>query len=224
MARRRTSANGCASMSADFEGCTDVLDIGCGRGEFLDAAGRTRYPARGASISTDEMVPPICRDRGLDATTNDALSHSEAQADGSLGGAVWRRRSSSIWNPDYLLWLLEVAHRVLRPGSVGRAAESSIRPVCFSVSFRNYIQGITDVRPLHPDTLRYFTTRSGSNVSTSPLRIASSRMPRVSAGGRAGRQSVIGGGSGTSTSVNADKLERLDVHRSLTYAVIARRA
>ena len=61
---------------ADFAGCTDVLDIGCGRGEFLDLLREAGIPARGVDLN-DEMVA-ICRDRGLDATTNDALSHPGA--------------------------------------------------------------------------------------------------------------------------------------------------
>ena len=48
-----------------FEGSRDVLDIGCGRGEFLELLRSKGISARGVDLN-DEMAA-VCRDRGLDA-------------------------------------------------------------------------------------------------------------------------------------------------------------
>ncbi len=201
---------------ADFAGCTDVLDIGCGRGEFLDLLREAGIPARGVDLN-DEMVA-ICRDRGLDATTNDALSYLEAQADGSLGGLFGAQVVEHL-EPDYLLRLLEVAHRVLRPGSV--VVLETINPACWFAFFSSYIRDITHVRPLHPDTLRYFTLASGfERVDVryaSPFPDASKLQPVV-----------VPEGSPLSDAAavlneNAEKLNGL-MFTFLDYAVIARRA
>ena len=158
------------------------------------------------------------RDRGLDATTNDALSYLEAQADGSLGGLFGAQVVEHL-EPDYLLRLLEVAHRVLRPGSV--VVLESINPACWFAFFSSYIRDITHVRPLHPDTLRYFTLASGfERVDVryaSPFPDASKLQPVV-----------VPEGSPLSDAAavlneNADKLNGL-MFTFLDYAVIARRA
>ena len=74
-----------AAYLPTFEGAADVLDIGCGRGEFLDLLREHGISARGVDLN-DEMAA-ICRKRGLEATAGDALSYLQAQPDGSLWGA-----------------------------------------------------------------------------------------------------------------------------------------
>ncbi len=46
-----------------FEGRATVLDVGCGRGEFLDLLGTRRIDARG--IDLNHEMAEACRDRGL---------------------------------------------------------------------------------------------------------------------------------------------------------------
>ena len=67
-----------------FEGATDVLDVGCGRGEFLELLRKHGIRARG--IDVNSAMVDVCREQGLDATHADALAYLEAQPDGSLGG------------------------------------------------------------------------------------------------------------------------------------------
>ncbi len=141
---------------AEFDGCSDVLDIGCGRGEFLDLLRARGISGRGVDLN-DEMVA-VCRDRGLDATTMDALAYLDAQPDGSLGGLFGAQVVEHL-DPDYLLRLLETAFHKLRPGSV--AILETINPACWFAFFSSYIRDITHVRPLHPDTLQYLMTASG---------------------------------------------------------------
>jgi SAM-dependent methyltransferase len=140
----------------DFAGCRDVLDIGCGRGEFLDLLREAGITARGVDLN-DEMVA-ICRDRGLEATATDALTYLRAQPDGSLGGLFGAQIVEHL-EPDYLIRLLETAYHKLRPGSV--LILETINPACWFAFFSSYIRDITHVRPLHPDTLRYLTIASG---------------------------------------------------------------
>ncbi len=140
----------------DFAGCRDVLDIGCGRGEFLDLLREAGITARGVDLN-DEMVA-ICRDRGLEATATDALTYLRAQPDGALGGLFGAQIVEHL-EPDYLIRLLETAYHKLRPGSV--LILETINPACWFAFFSSYIRDITHVRPLHPDTLRYLTIASG---------------------------------------------------------------
>jgi O-antigen chain-terminating methyltransferase len=145
-----------AEYVPDFEGASDVLDLGCGRGEFLDLLHERGITARGIDIN-HEMVE-ACRARGFDVAEGDALGYLEALPDGALGG-LFAAQVVEHFEPDYLLRLLETAYHKLRPGS--RIVLETINPACWYAFFESYIRDITHVRPLHPDTLVYLLAASG---------------------------------------------------------------
>ena len=145
-----------AEYLPDFEGAADVLDIGCGRGEFLDLLKEHNIPARGLDIN-HEMVE-VCRARGLDAVEGDALSYVESLDDNSLGG-VFAAQVIEHLQPDYLLRLLGTLFHKLKPGST--IVLETINPACWFAFFQSYIRDITHVRPLHPDTMKYLLVASG---------------------------------------------------------------
>ena len=139
-----------------FEGASDVLDIGCGRGEFLELLVGHGISARGVDIN-GEMVRR-CQALGLDVTEADALSYLDSLPDGALGGLMAMQVVEHL-SPDSLLQLLALAHRKLRPGS--KIVLETINVSCWAAFFGSFIRDITHVRPLHPDTLRYLVTASG---------------------------------------------------------------
>ena len=139
-----------------FEGASDVLDIGCGRGEFLDLLQERGVGARGVDINP-EMVEE-CRSRGLEATVGDAVGHLRGLEDESLGG-LFAAQVVEHLEPAYLIRFLEVAFRKLRPGST--IVLETINPSCWFAFFDGYIRDITHVRPLHPDTLKYLLAAAG---------------------------------------------------------------
>ena len=55
-----------------FVGASDVVDLGCGRGEFLVALKSAGVTARGVDTNIDMVA--LARERGLDVTAGDALS------------------------------------------------------------------------------------------------------------------------------------------------------
>ena len=65
-----------------FAGASDVLDIGCGRGEFLALLRESGVTARGIDLN-DAMVA-VCREKGFEATKADALSYLRGVPPGSL--------------------------------------------------------------------------------------------------------------------------------------------
>lgn len=139
-----------------FEGAADVLDVGCGRGEFLDLLRERRIPARGIDVNA-EMVER-CRERGVEASRADALSHVAALPDGSLGG-LFAAQVVEHLDAGYLVRLLEQAYRTLRPGS--RVVLETINPASWVAFFSAYLRDVTHRQPLHPDTLSYLLRASG---------------------------------------------------------------
>jgi SAM-dependent methyltransferase len=139
-----------------FEGASDVLDVGCGRGEFLDLLRADGISARGIDLNP-EMVD-VSRARGLDVTHADAASHLATLDDGSLGG-LFAAQVVEHLEPAYLLRLLDLAFEKLRPGAP--LVLETINPACWVAFFESYIRDITHVRPLHPETLKFLVIASG---------------------------------------------------------------
>jgi SAM-dependent methyltransferase len=145
-----------ADYVAIFAGAANVVDLGCGRGEFLDLLRESGIPARGVDLN-HEMVER-CREKGLDVVETDALSFVAAAAPGSLGGLIACQVVEHL-PPDYLLRLLSAAAEALRPGAA--IVLETINPACWSAFFDSYIRDPTHVRPVHPDTLKFLVTAAG---------------------------------------------------------------
>jgi SAM-dependent methyltransferase len=139
-----------------FEGRHDVLDVGCGRGEFLDVLRAAGVTARGIDIN-DAMVEEA-RARGLVADRADALEFVRALPDASLGG-LFAAQVIEHLPPDYLEAFVEVAAQKIRPG--GLIVLETINPACWVAFFESYIRDLTHVRPLHPETMQYMLQASG---------------------------------------------------------------
>jgi SAM-dependent methyltransferase len=139
-----------------FAGASDVLDIGCGRGEFLELLAGTGVRARG--IDLNHEMAEFCRSRGLDVTEADAVGYLSTLPDASLGG-IFAAQVVEHLQPGYLLQFLELAFHKLRPG--GRVILETLNPACWVAFFDSYIRDITHVWPLHPETLKYLVLASG---------------------------------------------------------------
>jgi O-antigen chain-terminating methyltransferase len=139
-----------------FRGASDVVDIGCGRGEFLAALKDAGISGRGVDANAE--MAGAARDRGLDASHGDALAYLAACADASLGGLIATQVIEHL-DPAYLTRLLATASTKLRPGAP--IVVETINPACWLAFFSSYIRDITHVRPIHPDTLQFLLRASG---------------------------------------------------------------
>ncbi len=139
-----------------FEGASDVLDVGCGRGEFLALLHDKGISAHG--VDTNAAAVEGCRERGLAATRSDALGYLRTRADESTGG-LFSAQVVEHLEADYLMQMLGDAHRTLRPGS--RIVLETINPASWTAFFSAYVRDITHRHPLHPDTLGYLLRASG---------------------------------------------------------------
>ena len=139
-----------------FEKTSDVLDVGCGRGEFLDLLRGNGVRARG--IDVNAAMVDVCREKKLDAETADALTYLRGLPDGSLGG-LFAAQVIEHLEPRYLTQLLDAAFDKLRPGAP--IVLETINPACWFAFFESYIRDLTHVRPVHPDTLHYLLIATG---------------------------------------------------------------
>ncbi|MEP7116841.1 MAG: class I SAM-dependent methyltransferase [Acidobacteriota bacterium] len=150
-----------ADYVALFAGASDVVDIGCGRGEFLDLLRGAGVSARGVD-QNHEMVER-CRAKGFDVAETDGLTFLQSAPPGSLGGLIATQVVEHL-QPDYLLRFLAAAADALRPGAP--VVLETINPACWSAFFDSYIRDLTHVRPVHPDTLKFLVTAAGFSNAT----------------------------------------------------------
>ena len=131
----------------DFRDAAPVLDIGCGRGEFLGLLGEAGIDARG--VEADPDMASFAAGEGLDVATGDGLAYLDGLEDGSLGG-IFSAQVVEHLPPPALVRLLELAARKLRPG--GLFVAETINPLS-PLSFRHYFADLTHAQPLVPETL-----------------------------------------------------------------------
>ena len=139
-----------------FANASDVLDVGCGRGEFLELLRDRGVRAQGIDINP--AMVEVCRGKGLQAETGDALAYLGGLPDGSLGG-LFAAQVVEHLEPRYLMRLLDAAFDKLRPGAP--IVLETINPACWFAFFESYIRDLTHVRPVHPDTLKYLLVATG---------------------------------------------------------------
>lgn len=162
-----------------FAEVDDILDVGCGRGEFLGVLGEHGKRARGIDIDADMVAR--CRAEGLEAERGDGVAHLAGLPRGSLGG-VFAAQVVEHLRPEPLVAFIAAARAALRPGGV--LVLETINPASLS-ALRNYFADLTHAQPLVPQTLAFLVESAGFRdvriALASPLPDAS-RLARVPLG------------------------------------------
>jgi SAM-dependent methyltransferase len=139
----------------DFHSGGPVLDLGCGRGEFVALLGEAGIDARGVDADADMVA--FARGEGLDVDQADAVAALDEVEDGTLGG-VFAAQLLEHLPPGAIVRLLELAARKLRPGGVLIA--ETINPLS-PLALRNYFADLTHAQPLVPETLELLVRQAG---------------------------------------------------------------
>jgi SAM-dependent methyltransferase len=201
-----------------FEGKSDVLDVGCGRGEFLDLLTSRRIAARGIDLN-HEMVE-VCRTRGLDVTEADAVGYLSSLEDDSLGG-IFSAQVVEHLEPAYLLRFLELSFYKLRPG--GRLVLETLNPACWVAFFDSYIRDITHVWPLHPETLKYLVVASGFSGASVEFRSPVAEADKLQAFASSSTSAPVLADLAEAFNANVEKLNAR-MFTYLDYAVVGDKA
>jgi O-antigen chain-terminating methyltransferase len=137
------------------DGHAPILDVGCGRGEFLVLLRDAGVDARG--IDADADMAAFARGEGVDVEQADAIAYLDGLEDGSLGG-VFAAQVVEHLPPQTLIRLLELAAAKLRPR--GLLVAETINPLS-PLALRSYFADLTHAQPLVPDTLVLLAQHAG---------------------------------------------------------------
>lgn len=140
-----------------------VLEIACGRGEFLSLLAERGVPARG--LDKDEGMVAAARAAGLDVVLADALGFLAEPSSAGQFGAIFCAHVLEHLHPDEVAQLLEGAKRALRPNGVFVAVVPN--PACYAVLSHDFWCDPTHLRFYDLPLVEFLCTRAGLSIQES---------------------------------------------------------
>lgn len=134
----------------------EILDIGCGRGEFLEAARDAGLMARGIDQSQESV--DVCCGKGLEAECADLFPYLESRQDGSIAG-VYCAQVVEHLAPAAVARFIELLGRKMRSGAL--VAIETPNPECLAIFATYFYIDPTHTRPVPAALLRYYLQEAG---------------------------------------------------------------
>jgi O-antigen chain-terminating methyltransferase len=133
-----------------------VLDIGAGRGEFLELLRSRDVAAWGVEL--DDELAVDATERGIDVRAGDGIEALRAVPSASLGAVVLLHVIEHL-QPNELLDVLTLAHEKLAVG--GKLVLETPNPQSLYIYARAFWIDPTHVRPVHPVYLEFALRSAG---------------------------------------------------------------
>jgi O-antigen chain-terminating methyltransferase len=133
-----------------------ILDLGCGRGEWLNLLRESKYIARGLDIN--RIMVEQSTSQGLEAIESDAIQYLQSLSNDCLG-AVTGFHIIEHLTLATLIELISQTVRVLKPG--GLAIFETPNPKNLVVGACNFYSDPTHKNPVFPETIQFFLQYQG---------------------------------------------------------------
>lgn len=137
-------------------GAGPVIDVGCGRGEWLEVLRDAGVDSYG--VDMNEAAVRRCTDRGLDVRLEDALVHLRSLPAGSVRAVTCFHLVEHL-SLDTLIGLIEAALLALRPGGI--LIMETPNPTNLVVGAANFYLDPTHIKPLHSEFLHFLALQRG---------------------------------------------------------------
>ncbi|WP_079913848.1 methyltransferase domain-containing protein [Paenibacillus sp. 32352] len=140
-----------------FANRKEVLDIGCGRGEFIELLHK-EYGVNVKGIDINNDMIDYCKERGFNVELIDAIDYLEKLNDNSLDG-IFMAQVIEHLTSEQAMSLINSVYRVLKPGGLFVVETINVQSV-FAMSNWFYMDP-THIKPVHPVTLKFIFQGSG---------------------------------------------------------------
>jgi O-antigen chain-terminating methyltransferase len=134
----------------------EILDIGCGRGEFLEAAASAGLTVQGIDLSAESVA--VCQSKGLHAEVADLFPYLDTKADASVDGVYCSQvveHIDALKLPNFI----HLLGKKVRPG--GLVAFETPNPECLAIFATHFYIDPTHVRPVPSVLLRFYLEEAG---------------------------------------------------------------
>lgn len=143
-----------------FAAAAPVVELGSGRGEFLELLAGRGITAYG--VDSDEGMVDQARAHGCRVVLGDARSYLAEVAEPGSAGGVFAAHFLEHLEPADVERVLAGVRRTLRPGGVFVAAVPN--PACLAVLCYDFWKDPTHVRFYDPHLIAFFCARAGLTV------------------------------------------------------------
>jgi O-antigen chain-terminating methyltransferase len=166
-----------------------VLDIGCGRGEFLEAAREAGLTAHGIDSSQESV--DVCRAKGLEVESADLFTYLESQPDASLAN-VYCAQVVEHLSPANVARFVNLLGHKMHSGAI--VAVETPNPECLAIFATYFYIDPTHTRPVPAQLLRYYLHEAGF-VGAEPeyLEPAANAIPALAELPAGVREALFGG-------------------------------
>jgi len=139
-----------------FIGKQKVIDLGCGRGEFLELLKEHQIEGIGVDFYEDFIV--YCQMKGLDVVNTDVVNYLHSIGDSSVDGIFCSQVIEHL-SINKLVSLCNRAYQVLNYG--GCFIMETPNPTCVATYTNAFYSDPSHIKPVHPQTLEYLLKRAG---------------------------------------------------------------
>jgi 2-polyprenyl-3-methyl-5-hydroxy-6-metoxy-1,4-benzoquinol methylase len=139
-----------------FKSCKRVLDIGCGRGDFLHLLKEHKIGAYGID-SNHEMVS-YCQQQGLEVIEGDGIEHLNLLEDESIDG-IFASQFIEHLAPEHFKSFIQLGYAKLIPGSF--MIVETVNPACLHAYLNTFLLDLSHTKALHPLALRFLFEIAG---------------------------------------------------------------
>jgi len=133
-----------------------ILDIGCGRGEWLEMLKENGY--KGIGVDINNVMVQQCKEMGLDVYESDASEYLKKQKAGSFA-AITGFHILEHMSLKTIIALFDEALRILQPG--GMVIFETPNPENLIVGSNTFYTDPTHQRPIPSKTLQYLIESRG---------------------------------------------------------------
>jgi O-antigen chain-terminating methyltransferase len=172
-----------------FAGRDQVLDIGCGRGEFLELMRETGVTARGIDLDAESVA--VCRSKGLAAEAADLYTYLAELPESSLGGIFCGQVVEHL-PPARLPEMVRLCAARLERGGV--LAIETPNPECLAIFATHFYLDPTHTRPVPHPLLSFYMEEYGlGGIEVHKLSPAGETIPSLAALPEEFREAFFGG-------------------------------
>jgi 2-polyprenyl-3-methyl-5-hydroxy-6-metoxy-1,4-benzoquinol methylase len=158
-----------------FADCDNVLDIGCGRGEFLGLMRDRDIAARGIDLSEESVAQ--CRQNGLNAEVADLFSWLPAQPEQQFDG-IFSSQVVEHLDPRRLPEMIRLCAASLRRGGI--LAIETPNPQCLAIFATHFYLDPTHTRPIPHPLMAFYMEEAGlGQMEVHELSTAVDSMPEL---------------------------------------------
>ncbi len=160
-----------------FKNCRRVLDLGCGRGEFLQLLKENGIAGVGVDLNSDAIT--ACRAKNIEAHQSDIFDFLTGQPDDSFDGVFCAHVVEHL-APERLPSLVDLVTQKLAPG--GLFAIETPNPGCLAIFAGDFYLDPTHQRPVPSLQLDFYLQEAGfMEIETHELNPAAEVFPELAA-------------------------------------------